>query len=165
MSGTSAIAAAIALVPVARADERRARLVAALLRAFSALAVTCLTTLAVTGLLMTGVQVSTVDALLTTPYGWLLIAKVSVVTVAGLLGLRTANRLRRSRASVPRRGLITEACALGVAVGLAAALASAGPANGPRFAPAGSRPPLVPQVTGQVGDLVDTLAVRPNRPG
>ncbi len=161
----SVIAAAIALVPLIRRDERRARPAAALLRAFSALAVTCLTTLAVTGLLMTGVQVSTVDVWLTTPYGWLLLGKVTVVLFAGLLGARTARRLRRRVGGVPRRGLIGEAVALDAAVTLAAALASAGPANGPQFTRPGSRPPIVPQVTGQVGDLVDTLAIRPNRPG
>jgi copper transport protein len=43
-------------------------------------------------------------------------------------------------------------------------MASAGPARGPQFsAEAAGR--VVPQVSGQVADLVDTVAVRPNRPG
>jgi copper transport protein len=49
-------------------------------------------------------------------------------------------------------------------LGLAGALASAGPARGPRFA-TGPELPVVPQVTGQVSDLIDTLALRPNLPG
>lgn len=160
----SVVAAALALVPVLRSGSERSAQVAALLRAFAALAVTAVVSLTVTGLLMTGAQVATVDALLTTPYGLLLIAKVVAMAVAGLLGLRTARRLRGGKGAVPVRGLITEATALVVALGLAGALASAGPARGPRFE-AGAIAKIAPQVSGQAADLVDTVAVRPNLPG
>ncbi|MFC4145809.1 copper resistance protein CopC [Micromonospora mangrovi] len=156
------LAAAVALLPLLRRTPDRAAQVRALLRAFAVLAAGCLTLLVLTGLLLTGPQVATVDALRGSPYGLLLLGKVAVAGVAGLLGLRTARRLRR--ADLPRRGLLVEAGLLAVALGLAGALAAAGPGRGPAFptAAAGRSEPLV---SGQVADLVDTVAVRPNRPG
>ncbi|WP_146230995.1 copper resistance CopC family protein [Micromonospora sicca] len=156
------LATALALLPVVRRTPDRAVQVRALLRAFAALAVGCLTLLVLTGLLLAGPQVVTVDALLGSPYGLLLLAKVAVAGAAGLLGLRTARRLRRS--DLPRRGLRTEAALLAVVLGLAGALAAAGPARGPAF-PVAAAGRAVPQVSGQAADLVDTVAIRPNRPG
>ncbi|MFG3601259.1 copper resistance CopC family protein [Micromonospora chersina] len=156
------LAAAAALLPVARRTAERAAQLRAVLRAFATLAVGCVTLLVLTGLLLTGPQVATVDALLGSPYGVLLLAKAGVAAVAGLLGLRTARRLRR--ADLPRRGLLAEAGALAVVLGLAGALAAAGPARGPAFPVAGAAR-TEPQVSGQVADLVDTVAVRPNHPG
>ncbi|MFC0006402.1 copper resistance CopC family protein [Micromonospora siamensis] len=158
----SVLAAALALVPLLRHAPDRAPQVRALLRAFATLAVACLALLVVTGLLLTGPQVASVDALVGSPYGLLLVAKVAVAVGAGLLGARTARRLRRT--DLPRRGLRVEAALLAVALGLAGALAAAGPGRGPAFPPtavAGAEP----QVTGQMSDLVDTVALRPNRPG
>jgi copper transport protein len=157
------LAAAFTFVPALRSGAGRAAQVAVLLRAFAALAVAAVVSLAVTGLLMTGAQVSTVDALLTTPYGLLLSAKVAAVGVAGALGLRTARRLRGAGA-LPVRGLVAEAIVLAVVLGLAGALASAGPARGPRF-DAAAAVTITPQVSGQAADLVDTVAIRPNVPG
>ncbi|GAA1824357.1 copper resistance protein CopC/CopD [Planosporangium flavigriseum] len=160
----SVVAAALALVPVLRSGPERGAQVAALLRTFAAIAVVAVVSLTISGLLLTGVQVATLDALLTTPYGLVLIAKIAAMVLAGLLGLRTARRLRGGQGAVPLRGLVTEATALVVALGLAGALASAGPARGPRFeASAGVK--ITPQVSGQVADLVDTVTVRPNLPG
>lgn len=102
------------------------------------------------------------DALLGSPYGLLLLAKAAVAGVAVLLGARTARRLRR--ADLPRRGLRAEAALLALALGLAGALAAAGPGRGPAF-PVATAARAEPQVSGQVADLVDTVAVRPNRPG
>ncbi|NJC73802.1 copper resistance protein CopC/CopD [Planosporangium thailandense] len=160
----SVVAAALALVPVLRSGDSRSAQVAALLRAFAALAVGAVVSLTITGLLLTGTQVATVDALLTTPYGWMLIAKTVALAVAGLLGLRTARRLRGDGGAVPVRGLLTEATALVVALGLAGGLASAGPARGPRFESTAAVK-IAPQVSGQSADLVDTVEVRPNLPG
>ncbi|MET8907986.1 copper resistance CopC family protein [Micromonospora sp. NPDC004551] len=156
------LVAVLALLPLARRAADRAAQLRALLRAFAALAVGCVTLLVLTGLLLTGPQVATVDALLGTPYGLLLVAKAGVAGFAGLLGLRTARRLRR--ADLPRRGLLAEAGALAVVLGLAGALAAAGPARGPAFPVAGAAR-AEPQVGGQMADLVDTVSVRPNRPG
>jgi copper transport protein len=160
----SVLVAALALAPALRAGPDQGRQVRLTLRAFAVLAVACVTTLALTGLLLTEAQVSTVDALLTTPYGLLLLAKVAAVTAAGLLGLRTARRLRRPAPGVPVRGLVAEALLLAGALVLAAALAAAGPARGPKF-PVAGRVATVPEVSGQVADLVDTVTIRPNRPG
>jgi copper transport protein len=157
------LVAALALLPAARGAPDRAGQVRAVLHAFAVLAVTCLTGLVLTGLLLTGAQVATVDALLTSPYGLLLLAKLVAATAAGLLGLRTARRLRR-RDDLPRRGLVTEAGLLAVALALAGSLAAAGPARGPGF-PVAETAAAVPQVSGQAADLVDAVAVRPNRPG
>jgi copper transport protein len=158
------MAAALALVPDLRARPDRAEHVAAMLRSFGALAVTCVTALAATGLLLTAAQVSTVDGLLTTPYGLILLAKVALVGLAGLLGLRMTTRLRR-RDSVPNgRGVTAEATALVLVLLLAGTLAAAGPAKGPRF-PVGGAVASAPEVSGQVADLIDTVTIRPNRPG
>jgi copper transport protein len=160
----SVVAAALAFAPLLRPGSGHGRQVKAVLRAFAALAVGAVVTLFATGLLMTGAQVSTVDALLTTPYGLLLLGKAGIVGVAGLLGLRTARRLRREGSAVPARSLTMEATALVVVLGLAGALASAGPARGPRF-DSGPVVKTAPQASGQVADLVDTVAIRPNVPG
>lgn len=157
------LASALALLPVLRTGPDRAAQVRAVLHAFAVLALSCLTALAVTGLLLTGAQVATVDALLTTPYGLLLMAKVAAVGAAGLLGLRMARRVRRG-AELPRRGLAVEAILLTGVLILAGSLAAAGPARGPRFPVAGPVE-TVPEVSGQAADLIDTVAVRPNRPG
>ena len=159
----SVLAAAVGVVPALRREPDRAPAVRALLRGFAALAAACLGTLVVTGLLMTGGQVATIDAMLTTPYGLLLLAKVTLVAVAASLGLRTFRRLRRPAGEVPVRRLVAEATVLAAVLGLAGALAASGPARGPRFPT--TRIVGVPQVSGQVADLVDTVTVRPNRPG
>jgi copper transport protein len=155
------LVAAVALVPALGSHPGQVRLV---LRAFAVLAAGCLAVLTVTGLLMTGALVATVDALLTTPYGLLLLAKVAAVGVAGLLGLRTFRRLRHAEPALPRRGLVAEAVVLVAVLGLAGSLAAAGPARGPRF-PTGGRVVTQPEVSGQAADLVDTVRIRPNRPG
>ncbi|MDQ1658410.1 MAG: copper transport protein, partial [Cryptosporangiaceae bacterium] len=153
---------AVALVLTAARIRREPLDLGGLLRAFAVLAVAAVAALTVTGLLLTAAEVASVDALITTPYGLLLIGKVALTLAAGLLGLRTSLAVRRS--GVPRRAVGAEAVALAAVLGLAAALASAGPARGPQFsAEPGGR--IVPQVSGQVADLVDTVAVRPNRPG
>ena len=163
----SVVAGAVALVPLLRASSPRGPAVTVLLRSFAVLAAGCLALLAVTGLLMAGNQIATVDALITSPYGLLLIAKLTAVGIAGLLGLRTARRLRTARgidhSPTLARGLITEAAVLVVALGLAAAMASAGPARGPRYEAVAVKP--TSQASGQVADLVDAVTVRPNLPG
>jgi copper transport protein len=73
-------------------------------------------------------------------------------------------RLRRPGVIRHGRRIIVEATALGVVLLLAGALASAGPARGPAFPVAGPVA-VTPGVTGQVADLVDTVSIRPNRPG
>lgn len=159
----SVLAVAVCLVPVLRREPDRAPAVRELLRGFAVLAAGCLGILVVTGLLLAGGQVATVDALLTTPYGLLLLAKVALVAVAGLLGLGTFRRLRRAAGEPSTRRLVAEAAVLAGVLLLAGALAAAGPARGPAFPT--TKTVAVPQVSGQVADLLDTVTVRPNRPG
>lgn len=158
------LAAALALMPDLRERPGRPEQVTAVLRSFGVLAVICVAALAATGLLLTAGQVSTVDGLLTTPYGLILLTKVALVGLAGLFGLRLAMRLRRGDGPRGGRGLRGEATALVLVLLLAGTLAAAGPARGPRF-PVGDTAASTPQVSGQVADLIDTVTIRPNRPG
>jgi copper transport protein len=120
---------------------------------------------AVTGLYAAGLQVASVDALVTTLYGRTLIAKAALVCLASMLGAANFALLRlvgRSR-SLLRMTIVGEA-AVGVGVLLAAGvLTSAAPARGPQFAP--QRPVVAAIVARQIEDIVVTASVRPNRPG
>jgi copper transport protein len=158
----SVLAAVLVLAPSLRLGTARSEEAGCLLRAFAKLAAACVALLAVTGLLMAGHLVATVGALLASPYGGLLIAKLILAAGAGLLGLRTARRLRNRRGALAR-GLIAEGVALVGVLALAAALASAGPARGPRYESVAVA--TTSQVSGQVADLVDAVTIRPNRPG
>jgi copper transport protein len=161
----SVVAAAAALVPRPRRTTAWRPDAGRLLRAFGVMATGCVTALAISGLLMVGGPIATVDGLLTTPYGLLLLAKLALSAAAGTLGLRTARRLRDGRPGDGPllRALVTEGMVLITVLGLAGTLASAAPANGPRFQVVGVT--TAPQVSGQVADLVDAVSVRPNIPG
>ena len=78
------------------ARRGRASWAHSLLRAFGAPAAVSLGVLVVTGVALTSRQVASVDALLTTTYGRVLVAKVGLGLLAGLLGLRTHRALRRA---------------------------------------------------------------------
>jgi copper transport protein len=117
----------------------------------------CATLVVVTGLYSAGVQVASVDALVTTFYGRTLVAKFALVLAAG--GLGVVNVLFR-----PALRVIVAEAAVGLGVLLCAAvLTETPPARGPQFAP----PRLVaaPTLARQVDDLLVSVAVRPNRPG
>ncbi|MDA0166164.1 hypothetical protein OM076_38220, partial [Solirubrobacter ginsenosidimutans] len=119
-----------------------------------------LAVLAVTGLVVAGAEVASVDALLTTDYGRTLISK-SVLVVAAI-GLGFANALALRRGSLPR--LLRVEAAAGAGVLLAAAVLTASPpAKGPEFA--APRPATAATLANQAGDLLVTVATRPNRPG
>lgn len=160
-AGGVAVAALGAGPLLRRPDQRPA--VLALLRAFGRLAAAGLAVLAGTGLLLAGGAVASLDALLLTSYGRTLLVKLGLAGLAALLALRTARLLRAGRPGL-RRAVGREAAALAAVLGAAAVLAAAAPALGPRFAPpaaAGARP----LASAEAGDLVETLSVRPNRPG
>lgn len=135
----------------------------AILAVFFRLAVPCVTVLAVTGLIMAGIHISTVDALLRSPYGLILLVKVTAMAAAGLIGLRTSLRLHGGR-TAERRVVLAEAGILAGVLALAGTLAAAGPARGPAF-PAGPAAAETPQVSGGAADLEDALTIKPNRPG
>jgi copper transport protein len=136
-------------------------------RPFARLAGGSVVVLVLTGLYSAGVQVVSVDALLTTLYGQTLIAKSLLVVVccilgaANFLGLRALNRRRLARAT--RVTLGVEAVA-GAGVLLAAAvLTASAPARGPEFA--APRPVNAPTLAAGAADLVLSVTVSPNRPG
>jgi copper transport protein len=152
------------------AVRRRRALIMQLWRAFGLVAAVCVTVMIATGLLLAGRQVETLDAGLTTPYGWALAAKLALVALALALGLGHARRLHpwlgRSRATAsagsPPRRLVLEASTGLLVVLVAASLAATPPARGPQFRPE-SGP--VDRVTSQVDGLLVTVALRPNRVG
>jgi copper transport protein len=147
-------------VALARAGSERGRTARSLAASFGAVAGGALALIAVTGLLAAGAQVASIDALLTTDYGRTLLTKAGLAAAAAGLGAWNAMLLRRGQA--PR--LILAEAAAGASVLLAAAvLAASPPAKGPEFA--APRAVATPTLVDQVGDLLVTATVRPNRPG
>lgn len=170
------LALAVAVVPLLRHGAAPATLARAILRRFGALAAAALAALLVSGLFMTGQQVASLDALLTTFYGRTLLIKVALVLGVALLGLRNAAALHSAVAGLmclresavglgglPRRVAIEAAGAVLLLL-LAANLSAAQPARGPEFV----APPAtagIPAATTKAGDLIVTLTVKPNLPG
>jgi len=137
---------------------------------FAWLALPCAAVLVLTGLLLTGRQVATPDALLFTHYGRVLMVKVALTVVIGLLGLRHARRLHSAGDGNPvglrnvPRTVAVEAGLFVVALGAAAFLGAASPPRGiPWLVPAAAIAPL--PVTSQVGDLTVTTSVTPGVTG
>ena len=137
-----------------------------LLRSFGAPAVFCVAVVSVTGIALAARQVASVDALLTTTYGQVLILKLAAAFMAGLLGLRTTIRRRRSRpagSAVLTRGVALEGAALLVVLAAAGALSVGTPARGPAFAPPRTSGPSL--VSAQLGDLLESATLAPNTVG
>jgi copper transport protein len=141
----------------------------ALRRPFAFIAGGSIAVAAVTGLYAAGLQVASVDALLTTLYGRVMMTKAVLVLVAGAFGLTNAfllTLLARGRLSPSRwlpRVLAVELAAGSAVLVTAGLLTSAAPAHGPAFAQ--PRPVRDATLAGQAQDVVVTLAVRPNRAG
>ena len=149
------------------------RLVMSLVVGFGPVAAISFATLAVTGLLLSGLQVASVTALLSTPYGTALILKVGLIGFVALLGLRHAlwtwRGLARRGTQVfgPSRIPVTVALeavgALAIIV-LAAVLGASAPAQGPQFSPLPSEAQIT-QLTQKQDDLLVTVSVKPNQAG
>lgn len=161
-------ALAIAVWPARGATRREALTLAiAIRRPLAAVASVSAFAVAVSGLYSAGREVASVDALLTTFYGRTLIAKSGVVVVALALGavnffllrLIARGRLRR----FPWQAIVAEAFAGALVLLAAGVLTASAPARGAQFAP--PRPVVSQTIARQVGDLVVTATVRPNRPG
>jgi copper transport protein len=129
--------------------------------------------LGVTGLLLSGSQVASVTALLSTSYGLVLVLKVAATGLVATIALRHALFTWRglgSRTSHPRspRALLATAgleCGGALVVMLlAAVLGSSAPARGPQFDPVSAEVPAT-QVTRQSGELLGAVSVKPNRVG
>lgn len=153
-----------------------------LLRRFGPFAFTTLTVAVASGLLLAGGLVGSLDGLLLTPYGQLLLAKLAIAGAGALLGLRHASTLhgvvrrwwlrlggprlvlRLVGLGAMRLTLRLEAAAAVVVVGVASLLSVTPPASAPRLVPAVAQVGPAP-VTGPADDLVVTAAVAPGRPG
>ena len=141
---------------------------------FGPIAAVGFATLAATGLLLSGMQVATITALLSTQYGLVLIAKVALIGLVAVFGLRHAMWTWRGLARrgqwlgrIPRRLPLTlalETSGALAAVLLASVLGASAPARGPQFEGVSSGPTLT-QVTGDHDGLLLTLSVKPNRAG
>jgi copper transport protein len=142
------------------------------LRRFGLIAATCLAVMTTTGLLLVGSSVQSVDALLLSTYGRLLLLKLALVAVALSAAATTALVVHPDLVPRPALRLMStlrlrvvlgiEAVAAVLVILAAAALGSAQPAVGPTWAAPAKVQPLV---SGTAGDLVETVQVAPNRPG
>lgn len=179
VGGLVAIVAAV--LPRARRGPNSRAIALQLVRRFGVLASVSVAALGVTGLFVTGQLVATVDALLFSPYGQLLLIKILLVGVVVLIGLSNAistqprlqglllarlpGRLaRRLGPRHPRRSIAAEMVAAVAVLGVVAMLGVTPPARGPEYdpIPASARPATV---SAQADDLLVLLSVRPNRPG
>ncbi len=166
----SVVAAAVVLTAPRRPGAAGLR--SAVLRRFGAVAAGCVAVMVVTGLLLAGRRIATLDALVHSTYGVTLLVKCAVGLLAGLLGLVSSVALRPPWAArvglyrAPQRWagrlLPWEGLLVVGALGAAAVLAASAPASGPRWAVA--HPPAL-LVGGNAGDLVETVRVKPDRPG
>jgi copper transport protein len=166
------IALTVALL-VLRACERSGEGIRRLVLGFGPYAAVGFALLGVTGLLLSGTQVASLTALLSTSYGLVLVAKVAAAALVATVALRHAlftwrSLGRRSPAGrLPRALLPTVALEGGGALAvilLAAVLGSSAPARGPQFDPKPPTPPAT-QVTRQSGELVTAVTLKPNRRG
>ena len=146
----------------------------ALLRRFAVPAAGCVSVMAVTGVFLASSVVTSVDAVLVTDYGRVLLAKVLLTAFALVLGLahtrslHPALRLRGRHAATasitPGRSLLVEGAAAAGALALAAVLAAGQPAVGPGLL-ADPAAGFDPTVSAFADDLQEQLSIQPNRPG
>jgi hypothetical protein len=123
-------------------------------------AVLSLAVVTVTGIALSGRSVASLDALLLSTYGRLLLAKFGLVLVALAVATLVRRALRRRDVRTPLLRL--EALALLGVVGVAGAVASSRPALGTEWIP---RSQIQPIASAQVEDVVQSLDVEPNLPG
>jgi copper transport protein len=135
--------------------------------------------LAATGLVLAGAGVTSPEALVTSTYGWTLIAKVIAVVAVLAIGLRHSRLLGRDRGSpaapgevgeMPlRRSLAFEVAGMLVVLWGAAALGATAPASGQTSRPAAAAPLSAPilgtDTTSQVDDLTVRLSMTPGHTG
>lgn len=165
---------ALAVWPLARADEAARPLGRAMLRGFGMQAAAGMALLLLSGLALMARDVASPDALLTTLYGRALLLKLALVVIGALLGLGNAARLHARVSSLLRRlpvparppiwrAVRAEALVGGAVVLCAAVLAASQPARGLEFDPPAAEVPAL--ATTHADDLVVTVALKPNRPG
>ena len=171
------LALMVAVTPLLRHSEADRALAWSILRRFGGLATASLATLLITGLFMTGQQIASLDALLTTLYGQALLLKIGLALGVALIGLLNAAALHRRVATMLRRilrrpiaewrlerTLLLECVGAMLILLLAALLSATQPARGPAFEPpVDERAP--PTIATQADDLMISLSIKPNRPG
>ncbi len=160
-SGTLLLAVIVAIPAARRADGTS---VQRMLRSFGGPAAVCVAVMIASGLYLASAAAASVDALLLTFYGRVLLIKVFVVLIICCLGVINHRRVRRSRSTVPGRTVALEAGAAVLVLGLAATLTSSQPAMEPQFVNAAA-PAAVSTVSALAGDLQEAVDVRPNSPG
>ena len=128
--------------------------------------------LAITGIAVLGIHVRSLDALIHTGYGQTLIVKTALFLLAGAVGLATTMGLRLRRAPTQLRAIWSWAPRLEAAVLVAllvpaALLTASAPARESAVLPVTGAPPVAaaPKTFANVGDLLLSVAVEPNRPG
>jgi copper transport protein len=185
------IALALTIAPLLGRGADARTLARGVLVRFGWLAASGLLAIVVSGLVMSGGLVRSIDALLFDAYGRVLLLKVGLAAGVAVIGLASAlslhptigrpvrtliGRLLLSRhgtaaASAPagtgRLALRVRAEAIGAlgVVVLAATLAATPPAIGPEWSPVVADAAAIPTMSGEAADLVIALSVRPNRPG
>src|SRR6476661_1843185 len=135
------------------------------LRGFRVPATVSVVVIAVSGIYLASDVVVSVDAVLLTTYGRVLLAKVALAGLVGLIALVTTRLLHTRRVqerAVPGPLVGVEAVGLLVVVALAGLLATGQPAVSPRLVTE-EAPSVIDDRP--VADLQQTLALRPNRPG
>jgi len=168
-------ALALCMLVLRRAGERLERVnVMPLVIGFGQIAGISFAVLGVSGLLLSGLQVASVTALFSTQYGSVLIAKVLLIGLVALLGLRhalltwrglseRAPSIRRLPSRLPLTVTLEAAGALTIVL-LASVLGSSAPAQGLQFEPPDSSVAITQLTRIQDGMLI-TLSVKPSRPG
>ena len=163
------LALAVGWLPaILRTPGRRGELLWTGFYPFGSLAAVSVVLLIATGLFNTGQQVPSLDALLTTAYGQLLLGKVALLLVAGSIGLINHFLLRPAQPAGRQAGLRQRMPALVTAelivVAAVVLLTSAMTASAPR----GFEYTLAPEdekgsMAQTVGDVKVALDVKPNR--
>jgi copper transport protein len=167
------VALTVAVVALRRAGDRTSTSTWLLVTGFGPYGGIAFAALGASGLLLSGSQVASLTALLSTPYGTVLIAKVAAAGIVALIALRHALlSLRglwtgREPARPPRRLVLTmslEGAGAIALVLLASVLGASAPARGPQF-----EPPAVASaatlVTSERNNLVTSVSMKPNREG
>jgi copper transport protein len=175
------VALVVTVLPHAQRDPDGRSMALRIVRRFGVMAAVSGAGLGVTGLFVTGQLVATVDALLFSSYGQLLLIKILLVGVVALIGLSNAisTQPRLQRLVVdrlpgrlagrlgprsPSRSIAAEMVAAVAVLGVVALLGVTPPARGPEYDPIPDSARIT-TVTAQADDLLVLLSVRPNRPG
>jgi copper transport protein len=119
-----------------------------------------LAVVAVSGIAMSGRSVASVDALLLSTYGRLLLVKLALVGVVLVVALVVRRSAGGAAVRVPV--LRVEALVLLAVIAAAGAVAGSRPALGTQWTP---RSAVQPLASAQVDDVVQALDIQPNLPG